>query len=148
MIVNYRIRSPCLVLYYGSMAAHFGEHLTIDGYDGNPTVLNDKAAVKGCIKELCKLLKMHPLARVKIVSAPDNHIKDPGGWSAFLVIAESHIAIHTFPRRHFVSADIYTCQNGIDVEFVIGFFRNKFELKEVETHFIKRGLQYPEHNKF
>ena len=127
---------------------HFGEHITIDGYDGDPKLLNSKRAVKSCLAELAKILKMHPLARIKIVSAPDNHIKDPGGWSAFMVIAESHLSIHTFPRRHFLSADVYTCQNGLDVLFVVDFFKKKFKLGDVEMHHIKRGTKYPEHNKF
>ena len=130
------------------MAMHFGEHITIDGYDGDPKFLNSKRTVKSALSELCKLLKMHPLARIKIVSAPDNHIKDPGGWSAFMVIAESHIAIHTFPRRHFVSADVYTCQNGVDADFVVEYFKKKFKLGEVEMNFLKRGTKYPEHNKY
>ena len=130
------------------MAMHFGEHITIDGYDGDPKLLNSKRTVKSALNELAKLLKMHPLARIKIVSAPDNHIKDPGGWSAFMVIAESHIAIHTFPRRHFLSADVYTCQNGVDADFVVDYFKKKFKLGEVEMNFLKRGMKYPEHNKF
>ena len=128
------------------MATHFGEHLTIDGYDGDPKKLDDEKAVLGSVDELCALLKMHPLGKTKILAAPDNHIKDPGGWSAFMVIAESHIAIHTFPRRRFLSADVYTCQNGIDVDFVVDFFKKKFRLGDVEKHFIKRGMKYPEHN--
>ncbi len=130
------------------MGMHFGEHITIDGYDGDPKKLNDKKAVLGSLEELCKILKMQPLGKPQIVSAPDNHIKDPGGWSAFVIIAESHISIHTFPRRHFMSADVYTCQNGLDVDFVVDFFKKKFHLQDIEMHFIKRGTKYPEHNKF
>lgn len=131
-----------------TMAMHFGEHITIDGYDGDPKLLNSKRVVKSSMSELSKILKMQPLARVKIVAAPDNHIKDPGGWSAFILIAESHISIHTFPRRHFLSADVYTCQTGVDADFVVGYFKKKFHLGEIEMHHIKRGTKYPEHNKF
>ncbi|MCR4264102.1 MAG: S-adenosylmethionine decarboxylase, partial [Candidatus Roizmanbacteria bacterium] len=62
------------------------------------------------------------------------------------IIAESHISIHTFPKRRFVSADVYTCQNGIDKEFVVDYFKKKFQLEDVETHFIKRGTHYPAKN--
>jgi S-adenosylmethionine decarboxylase len=129
------------------MGTHFGEHITIDGYEGDPVLLQDKTLVSSSLEELCTKLKMTPLTKVQIVSAPDNHIKDPGGWSAFLMVAESHLSIHTFPRRHFLSADVYTCQNGLDADFVVGFFTRHFRLKEVEQHFIKRGLKYPRHNK-
>ena len=128
------------------MAAHFGEHITIDGYDGDPKLLNSKKLVSESLIELCELLRMHALIKPHIVFAPDNHIKDPGGWSGFLLIAESHISIHTFPKRRFISADVYTCQNGVDVDFVSAYFRKKFALKQIESHFIVRGTHYPKKN--
>lgn len=128
------------------MSAHFGEHITIDGYGGNPELLNSEAGIRSSLSELCEILQMHGLAEPQVVSAPDNHAKDPGGWSGFLIIAESHISIHTFPKRGFVSADVYTCRNGVDQAVVIDFFKKKFQLEEVETHFIKRGLKYPANN--
>lgn len=129
------------------MSTHFGEHVTIDGYGGNPEFLGSESFISSTLTELCDELRMHALIKPLVISAPDNHIKDPGGWSGFLIIAESHISIHTFPKRRFLSADVYTCQNGIDTESVIEFFKKTFQLEEVETHFIKRGLRYPAHNR-
>lgn len=128
------------------MSAHFGEHITIDGYGGSPERLDSEDAVFSALTELCDALRMRPLMKPVIISVPDNHIKDPGGWSGFVIIAESHISIHTFPKRRFVSADVYTCQNGVDKAFVIDFFKKKFKLEDVETHFIKRGIKYPAKN--
>jgi len=128
------------------MAEHFGEHLTIDGYGGDPKLLNDKELILGFLRELLSTLGMHALIEPQIVLAPDNGVKDPGGYSAFVIIAESHISIHTFPRREFISADVYTCKNGLDAVLVGQLFRDKFQLKEIETNFIKRGTKYPEHN--
>jgi S-adenosylmethionine decarboxylase len=125
---------------------HFGEHITIDGYGGNHDLLDNGEYVRGCFTELLDVLGMHPLTEPEVISAPDNQIKDPGGWSGFVIIAESHIAIHTFPKRRFISADVYTCQNGLDTELVTNYFKDKFELEEVETNFVIRGKKYPEHN--
>jgi len=128
--------------------AHFGEHLTLDGYGGDPDKLNDGELLQFCLEDLCKRLGMHPLSPPIVLPAPDNQIKDPGGWSGFLVIAESHIAIHTFPRRLFLSADIYTCRNGMDCGLVSGILTARYSLAEMETHFIRRGQRYPAHNLF
>lgn len=128
------------------MSAHFGEHITIDGYGGNPELLNSEETLRSSLRELCEILEMHALTEPQVVLAADNQIKDPGGWSGFLIIAESHIAIHTFPKRRFISADVYTCRNGMDQALVTEFFKKKYELEEVETHFIKRGEKYPDHN--
>src|SRR3989344_8007317 len=122
---------------------HFGEHLTIDGYDGNPDKLDDKKLVLNCLIDLPTYLGMKALSEPQVFQAPDNGIKDPGGWSSFVVIMESHISIHTFPKRKFVSIDVYTCKNDLDTEKVKKFFIKAFDLKDTETNFIKRGTKYP-----
>lgn len=121
---------------------HFGEHITLDGYNGNYEKLNDKNLVLDCLNELPEKLGMHKLSEPVIYEAPGNDKKDPGGWSGFVVIAESHISIHTFPAKGFVSADVYTCKNGMDLEFVLHYFKEKFDLKEIESNFIIRGKKY------
>ena len=121
----------------------FGEHLTIDGYDGSQDKLADRQIVLNCLNELPALLGMRKLADATIHFAPEDEGKDPGGWSGFVVIAESHISIHTFPARGFVSADVYTCKNDLDVDFILNYFKASFELKNIEHHLIKRGTKYP-----
>lgn len=130
----------------GSDSAHFGEHLTVDGYGGNAQLLNDRAVLAACLEDLPELLGMTKLSPVATYEAPENNVKDPGGWSGFVVIAESHISVHTFPRRQFVSADVYTCRNGIDAGTVINYFKMAYALLDVETHLIKRGTRYPSVN--
>lgn len=122
---------------------NFGEHLTIDGYDGSQTKLADKEIVFDCLDKLPELLGMIKLTDAVVYFAPANDKKDSGGWSGFVVVAESHISIHTFPDRGFVSADVYTCKNELDVNFILNYFKERFELKDIEHHLIKRGTKYP-----
>lgn len=126
--------------------SHFGEHITIDGYGGEPALLNDENVVLSALLDLSQQQGMTPLVPPVVVEAPDNQIKDPGGWTGFLVIAESHISIHTFPRRQFLSADLYTCRNGLSREDVLQFLTDRFGLAEVESTLIRRGLGYPTTN--
>ena len=124
----------------------FGEHVTIDGYGGDPEILNDEKVVTFVLSDLPKKLEMKTLSTPLVVSASDNSKKDPGGWSGFIIIAESHISLHTFPKRRFISADVYTCKNGVDVQKIIKYFTETFKLSDVETNFIKRGTRYPAKN--
>lgn len=124
----------------------FGEHITIDGYGGDPKLLDDQKIVSFVLSDLAKKLGMKTLSVPIVIGAPDNEIKDPGGWSGFVIIAESHIALHTFPKRRFVSADVYTCRNGLDQQVIIDYFTETFKLSDVETNFIKRGTRYPVKN--
>jgi len=121
---------------------HFGEHVMIDGYGGDYEKLNNKEFVLECLNELTEELGMKKLSDPIVKLAPANNKKDPGGWSGFVMIIESHISIHTFPARGFLSADVYTCKNGMDVKFIINYFKTKFDLKGVEDNFIKRGMRY------
>lgn len=125
---------------------HFGEHITVDGYNGDFDLLNSEEVVNNALKEMPEYLGMTILGGPVVYFAKGNHIKDPGGWSGFVVIEESHISIHTFPARGFLSADVYTCKNGMDQEKVVRFFRERFNIKEEEVNFIKRGTKYPDHN--
>ncbi|TAK96857.1 S-adenosylmethionine decarboxylase proenzyme [Patescibacteria group bacterium] len=125
---------------------NFGEHLTIDGYGGDHDKLNSREIVSLVLDELPGILGMKKLAEPQVYFAPENDIKDPGGWSGFVVIAESHISIHTFPRRGFLTADVYTCKNGVDRELIKRYFTEKFDLKDIEENFILRGTRYPAEN--
>ena len=125
---------------------NFGLHLTLDGYLCNSKKLDDPKWLMYILEDLPRRMRMHLLMPPYVVHAGANDKKDPGGWSGCVVIEESHIAIHTFPGRGFVSADVYTCKNGMDVAFIENYFRQKFALGDIETNFIKRGTRYPTEN--
>lgn len=123
---------------------HFGEHLTIDGYLGEPASLNDKELVFRTLDELPGLLGMKKLAQPAVHFAAGNDGKDPGGWSGVVVIEESHISVHTFPASGFVSIDVYTCRNGLSVDHITSYFKEVFKLGALETNFIRRGVRFPD----
>lgn len=122
---------------------NFGEHFTLDGYRGDYKKLDNRENVLKCLDELPEKIGMNKLSEPQVFYAPANDVKDPGGWSGYVIVAESHISIHTFPRRGFVSIDVYTCKNGLNRKFLSDYFIQKFRLKNIETHFIRRGMRYP-----
>ncbi|MCA9471346.1 MAG: S-adenosylmethionine decarboxylase [Nitrospirales bacterium] len=124
----------------------FGEHLTIDGYGGEFMFLNDRDLVEHCLRELPLLLYMHPLMPPAVQWAQPDDLNDPGGWSGYVLIADSHISLHTFPHRRFLNASIYTCRNGTNMDRVIHYFTEKFCLTDTETRFTKRGAKSPVRN--
>ena len=122
---------------------NFGLHLTLDGYGGNPEKLNDGNLVKKCLNELPDKIKMHKIFGPEVLECGPANPKDSGGYSGFVMIAESHISCHTFPFRKFASVDVYTCGSSMDTDFIINYFKEAFELKEIEINFIKRGTHFP-----
>jgi S-adenosylmethionine decarboxylase len=127
-------------------APGFGVHLTLDGYGGAQHLLADADRVLAVLSELPERLGMHKLAEPLLVELGRHSDKDPGGVSGFVIIAESHISIHTFPLRGFVSADVYTCQNTLDTEQICQYFGEAFDLQDLEINLVRRGTRYPQHN--
>ncbi len=42
------------------------------------------------------------------------HQFQPSGATGVVLLAESHLAVHTWPERRFVSVDLYVCNHGQD----------------------------------
>ncbi|OGI25829.1 MAG: hypothetical protein A3J76_04770 [Candidatus Moranbacteria bacterium RBG_13_45_13] len=121
----------------------FGVHFTLDGYGGNPEKLNDPDLMSRILNELPEKLGMEKLTEPIVKYAEPRNIKDGGGYSGFVMIAESHISIHCFPKKKFVSIDAYTCKDEMDTETIEKYFRGAYDLQETEVQFFKRGLKFP-----
>ena len=70
--------------------------------------------------------------------------KDTGGVTGMVIIQESHISIHTFSKRQYVSIDVFTCKNGMDVEKIKKICVFGLGIKDCDATLIKRGLHFPE----
>ncbi len=123
----------------------FGLHLTLDLYSCPENLLDDMKICYKAMDELPVLLGMRKLIPPYVISAEANNKKDPGGFSGFVIIAESHISIHTFTKRGFVSIDLYSCKD-FDTDMAITYFKKIFKPKDIEIHIVKRGTRYPQHN--
>jgi len=124
---------------------HFGLQLTFDGSGCDYKILADRLRILQFLNSLVRRLQMKKLYGPRVVRAPANKLKDPGGWSGFVIIQESHFSIHTFPRRRFVSVDIYSCRD-FDYKAAISFVKKFFRAQFTEINIIVRGRRYPEKN--
>ena len=115
-----------------------GSHLTIDAFDCTKD-LNDKTLVLKMLNELPKKLGMKTIVDPVVVDYKDNKGKE-SGVTGFVVIAESHIAIHTYPEKNFFSADIFSCKE-FDYFKAIDYFREEFGAGKIEHKIISRGFE-------
>lgn len=125
------------------LTRRFGLHLTIDGYDGAPDLLADIGLVRRWLDHLPGYLGMNKLMDPCLIEVGAQNEKDPGGITGFVLIAQSHISVHTFPLRRFVSADIFTCQDDLNDDEVRESLAATFDLGEIESHLLQRGTRYP-----
>lgn len=122
---------------------YFGVHFMVDGYEAPPEVLRDRESLEIALREIPIKMGMYTISKPIIVEVGPNNKKDPGGISGVVLIAESHLSFHTFPKRGFVTIDMYTCMDKLDTDTLLSELKNIFQFVSQETHYIKRGRGYP-----
>jgi S-adenosylmethionine decarboxylase len=68
------------------------------------------------------------------------HEFNPFGVSGVVVIAESHLSIHTWPEYRYAAVDIFTCGDVIRPEFAADYIASRFRCKNPSIVEMKRGL--------
>ena len=67
----------------------------------------------------------------------------PGGVTATLLLAESHLCVHTWPEQRGVTLDVYVCNFGADhsakAQMLMDALLQLFAPTEVQRHSLQRG---------
>lgn len=109
-----------------------GTHLIIDLIDADR--LDDPDHIE------MSLIAAAEAAGATVLSS-DFHIFTPNnGVSGVIVLAESHISIHTWPECGFAAVDVFMCGKAQPMK-TIGMLKDAFQPKRVGLQEIKRGLQ-------
>lgn len=120
-----------------------GTHLTLDFYSCNSKQISDAELILDVLNELPDLIGMRKISSPQITDYSGNPKSfDKGGISGFVLIAESHITIHTFVEQQFASIDIFSCKD-FDVKKAESYLVERFEPKKIERHVINRGMEFP-----
>ncbi len=69
------------------------------------------------------------------------HKFEPYGVTAILILAESHISIHSWPEKKYAAVDVFTCGQNTDPVKAIRHLENAFNASEVKIEVIKRGIK-------
>ena len=78
-----------------------GMHLLVDLWDASN--LSDPALIDAALRDAAVQ------AGATILHSHFHHFTPNGGVSGVVVLAESHISIHTWPERRFAAIDIFMC---------------------------------------
>lgn len=120
----------------------FGLHLMLEGYEGSPQSLSSKVLVKKALLQIPELLSMKRLTDPVIVDYDGGENPKDRGVSGFVIIAESHVSIHTFPEKGFLTADVHSCKY-FDSKEAVNFLKKIFRLKRLEINVVERGHDFP-----
>lgn len=126
----------------------FGEHLIYDAYGCPLESLNNMETCYNVLNNLVNLAEMHKITEPFIIKSDGNLVlggKDPGGFTGAVFIQESHITIHTFAKRGFVTIDLYSCKE-FNTSKIIGYLDSIFKPQNKDLLHFKRGMKYPVDN--
>lgn len=116
----------------------------LDLYGCKPEVLGDKKLLRRVFEELSNLMKIRMIVDPTIIYYSGKEGSPSGeGLSGFVIIAESHLSIHTDLRTNFASIDVYSCKE-FDIEAIEKYLTKIFEAERIEKKFFLRGLKRSE----
>ena len=119
-----------------------GTHLIVDCMGCEKSTLTDENLISEFIGNTISMLGMKKLIDPVLVQCDGSTNEwDKGGYSAFAMIAESHISIHTFPQAGLLSADIYSCK-PFDVDLAIESFQAFFYPEKIKKKLLSREVQF------
>ncbi|MBI4964323.1 MAG: S-adenosylmethionine decarboxylase proenzyme [Desulfomonile tiedjei] len=65
---------------------------------------------------------------------------NPQGVSGVVVIAESHLTIHTWPEYGYAAVDVFTCGTKVDPWKAAGFLKQELEAADMQVRDFQRGI--------
>ncbi|XOB40737.1 MAG: adenosylmethionine decarboxylase [Candidatus Nealsonbacteria bacterium] len=107
-----------------------GIHLIAEFWYGK--IVEDKEELKKILITAAKKANSTPL---KV----DIYKFSPHGITGVVLLAESHIAFHSWPEYNYLAIDIFTCGDKSIPAKALDYFKKEFKPKKVEIKNIKRG---------
>ena len=99
-----------------------GTHLICELYDCDKHSLDDIGLISIAIEEAAKKSEATILEK-------SFHKFSPQGVSGVIIIAESHISIHTWPEYGYAAVDFFTCSETCNVDIITNYLSKIFKSK-------------------
>jgi S-adenosylmethionine decarboxylase len=118
----------------GSIGVHsLGRHLLLELHDCSSEILNNLETVKAALVEAAKR------AEATIIDVVF-HEFNPFGISGVVVIAESHLSIHTWPEYRYAAVDIFSCGDTLKPAEAASYLVEQFQASRASCVEVKRGV--------
>ena len=109
-----------------------GNHGLLDLYGCNEAILKDEARLKTA------LVAAAQAAEATILTEHFHTFGGTGGVTGVLLLAESHISIHTWPEHRFAAIDAFIC-GGMKLEKVKEILCSELAAERVDWTVVNRG---------
>jgi len=113
-------------------------HYTIDCYGCDSNLLDNEHHLVSGLKSISEKFGFN------ILSFSSAKFK-PVGVTAYLVLSESHMSIHTWPELEFAAVDFFSCRSP-DIDDLKQAIQNLIDAAHIKEKRVYRGEGLPEHS--
>jgi S-adenosylmethionine decarboxylase len=114
-----------------------GRHLLLELYACPPDRLNDVKGIEACLLEAVRRIGATLISH-------QTHRFSPHGVSAVVIIAESHLTIHTWPEHGYAAVDLFTCSDRLNPQAGLDHICSSLEAGHSSLVTLERGLRLVE----
>jgi S-adenosylmethionine decarboxylase len=107
--------------------------MLLELYDCDPEAINNLEVVKASMVEAAKR------AQATIVDVVF-HEFNPVGISGVVVIAESHLTIHTWPEHRYAAVDVFSCGEVLQPELAADYLVEQLGAARASVVELQRGV--------
>jgi len=117
-----------------------GLHLTADlrGCSGEPAAMTHPERLQALCLQAVAAAQLQPVGQLF------HRFPAPGGVTGVVLLAESHLAVHTWPELGAVTLDVFVCNQHTDnsarAEALLAALKAAFSPSEAVHHRIERSL--------
>jgi S-adenosylmethionine decarboxylase len=110
-----------------------GRHLIVELGGCDRARLDDAELIRGLIRAASEA------AGARLLSEVVHHFA-PAGVTGLGLLAESHLAVHTWPERGYAAVDLLTCRpdGALDVDAVVRCLREVLGAREADVRLLER----------
>jgi S-adenosylmethionine decarboxylase len=119
----------------------FGPHLTLDLKGCPKEILQNYNLHFELLKNLPELIGMTPITQ-PYVFPYSGLLPEDKGITGIVIIAESHLSIHSFEEKGYTFIDMFSCKE-FDVEKAVEYILETFKPISYEKNLIQRGKDFP-----
>lgn len=110
-----------------------GTHLIVDAWQAPPELLNNPEAIR---RGLIEAITAGKATLIDLCV----HQFSPHGVTATATLAESHIAIHTWPEHGYFAADLFFCGAG-EPQIAMQILQSALQAKQIRVRELDRGFK-------
>ena len=116
---------------------NLGRHILAEFFDCDPNILNNKDRIENNMVDAA-------IECGATVVQKCFHMFSPFGVSGVVIIAESHLSIHTWPELGYAAVDLFTCGDKCDPKVAYEYLKRKFNSKKALYTQLNRGIMNQE----